>query len=450
MNIINKHIKGKHVSVKGTWFIALVCLSIVAGTYSNIFSLAAFAMAILAIFVLSDEDSLCMLSFIMPFANVFKISPDAQSFFTYIMVIYAACAVIRQGSVKTSFVVSLLSMVLLVVLQMFYETDIYRTIKLFVYVVFIYAAMNIRTTGDHEKVFMSYLLGIIVSSLIVSLGLIPNFERYVEAKDLGAAYDNEIRFAGLYSDPNYYTVNVIISLCLVIVLNHKKQLSNLAACVFGIILVTFAIMTYSKSAFLMLIFPLSMLLYSRIKKRNALLFLVLVFGSVVALMAILSGRIEAFNIVLERLGSGTNLNSLTTNRYSIWGDYIQHLSNINLQTFIGAGLGAEQIREQAAHNTYLDMLYYLGIVGTILLISAISVAGKSQKAPPQRNLLNYSVWISVLVLYFFLSELFYFDWSFHIMIALMVAQTDMQHIEPMGGPRNFERFRLRENASEKN
>ena len=83
MNAI-KDIKFSNTLTKGIWLPLLICFSIVAGTYISIFSLVAFALAVLAVVVLSDEDVICLVMFIMPFTNIFKSSPTSQSFFTYL------------------------------------------------------------------------------------------------------------------------------------------------------------------------------------------------------------------------------------------------------------------------------------------------------------------------------------------------------------------------------
>ena len=428
MNTSNKHIKGKHVSVKGTWFIALTCVAVLLGTYVNVFSYAAFVLAAIAIFILSEEDSLCLLIFIMPFANIFKSSVEAQSFFTHLMIFYAFCGIFRKREMERSFAVSFFFLVLFFVFQMFDNIDILRTIKLLVHVLLIYIATGIKTNDDHKKVFLSYVLGVIISSLLAALEIIPNLENYVHMKELGNAYGGESRFAGLYPDPNYYTVNVIISLCLVIVLNHKKQIGSIALWALVIPLVVFAIMTYSKSALFMLLLPLVMLLYSKIKRKNLLVFLILAIAASILFVGVFEGKIEAFDIVLQRLGSGEDIDELTTGRASIWDTYIKHLSKIDIHTFMGAGLGAELINGHGAHNTYIDLLYYLGIVGTTIVLITLFRASKQKITPKRKTVFNYSGWLCVIPLYFFLSELFYFDWSFHILMAILINKTDMQMI----------------------
>ena len=64
-------------------------------------------------------------------------------------------------------------------------------------------------------------------------------------------------------------------------------------------------------------------------------------------------------------------------------------------------------------------------MGTVLLSLVFYALIKIRKGTSKSNLLNYSVWISIALMYFFLSELFYFDWAFHILIAICVLKMDM-------------------------
>ena len=431
MNITNNYFRQQTSRIKGEWAALIICALVIMGTISHIFAYVAFALSVFALFFLSEEDRLCFVALLMPFANVFKSAPGAQSFFTYLLIVYVLYGLLQKPKMKASFLMSFLLLCAFVVLQMHANMDILKAIKFLVFVLFIYVAIGAKTTNDHRKVFLFYILGVIISSLVASLNIIPNLTDYVEEVALGGANNDEARFTGLYPDPNYYTVNVIISLCLVVILNHKKQLGTRPALLLAVPLVVFAIMTYSKSAFLMLLLPVVLLLYSRMKRKNHFVFLVLMIVVGLVLFGIFSGQFEAFAVVLERFGSDGNADDVTTGRYSIWMNYLNHLSDINVYTFIGAGMGAEYLNGRAAHNTYIDLMYYLGVIGIVILFVTIFNASKQKKTPPKRNLLNYGGWFCVIPMYFFLSELFFFDCPFHILMTLLIYKTDMQSVEVM-------------------
>jgi hypothetical protein len=273
--------------------------------------------------------------------------------------------------------------------------------------------------------FVFYIIGVVATSSLSALGVIPNLSDYIGSKEMMLQGEQIVRFAGMYGDPNYYTINLIISLCLIVILSHKKLLGVIPAVGLSALLIFFAGMTASKSAFLMLVLPLCFLMYSKLKKRNYFVLLVVAALSIVAVNLLFSGKIEIFNNALSRIDNAAEVNSLTTGRSNIWISYCEFFLDHSVSTLFGGGFGAQYWQEHAAHNTYIDMIYFLGVTGTVLLALVLFALIKIRKGPSKSNLLNYSVWICIALMYFFLSELFYFDWAFHILIAICVLRIDM-------------------------
>ena len=425
MNVSSNSIKALSWSSDGIWIAFAACIAIVAGTFYNIFSLVAFAISIIAIVSLSEEDSLCFMMFSMPFANIFKISPGAQSFFTYLLLFYVLLYFFKNQSINKSFLIAFLCLLVFLVAQMFLSVHILRMIKFLANILLVYIAINLEFTNEAKRVFVFYILGIVLTSLIAALNIIPNLVDYIGSNNMRYEYVWVSRFAGMYGDPNYYSINVIISLCLVVVLNHKKQLATLPSICLAVILLVFAGMTMSKSAFLMLILPAILLLYAKINKKNYAVFLCVIIVCAVFMTALFSGKIELFNKIIYRLKNAKDFSSLTTGRYKLWQNYLAFLLDNPKVVLFGRGLGAGILEDHAAHNTYIDVIYYLGIVGTTLLVSAFYTMIRIKKKSTRSNLLNYSVWICIAMMYFFLSELFYFDWAFHIIIAISISKINM-------------------------
>ena len=403
---------------------AIICGCVIGGTYSSLLSYAALLLSVVAFVVLSEEDSICLLMLLMPFANIFKASPTSQSFFTYLILFYVLWYLFKKRQINASFLLRFVFLLVFLVVQMIMSINLLRTVKFVANILLVYLAVNGDANEDNKRIYLYYILGMIISSAVAAFGVIPNLENYVGTKDLGYDYEELARFAGLYADPNYYSVNIIISLCLVVILRYKKQMRTIPALLFAAVLVTFAIMTYSKSAFLMLLLPLLMLLYSQIRSRKYFISVVLSLVAIVLVSSVLAGRIEAFNTILLRL-LGDDGGSLTTGRDVLWANYIGYLGESWWTAVVGGGFNAPLVENRAAHNTYIDLIYYLGLTGTVLLGSTFYAVIKLIPTPQKRNLLNYSVFLCIMAMYFFLSELFYFDWAFHIIIAVRILKTNM-------------------------
>ena len=419
---MDNRLRKKPNFMSATFFAPLVCLLIVVGTFNDAFDYFAILIS-LSVVLFLKEDALGFLTFIMPFANVFNRGPDTQSFFTYIFLFYVLWCFFTSKKISHSFLFSFLCLFAFLVLQMTISLNILRTVKFAANLGFIYLAISAQTEKENNKVFLFYILGIVISSAVVALNLIP--AEYITAKKLGNVQDEIVRFSGVYGDPNYYSVNLIISLCLIVILNHRRRLPAILAIGLAALLVTFAIMTFSKSVFLMMLLPLLMLLYSKIKQRKYLVLIILLIATVILMINILAGKIEAFEMVLSRFEGEEDAASLTTGRTDIWASYMQYLKQ-NLKVLIlGAGFSGQLLNEVAPHNTYIDLFYYMGLAGTFLLIVVLVSILKTGAAPSKKNLLNYSVFLSIAIMYFFLSELFYFDWPFHITLAILTLKTNM-------------------------
>ena len=410
---------------KAFWIALAVCAAIVAGTFTGIATYLAFALAVAAIVLLPEEDALCLMMMAMPFANIFKTSVDGQSFFTYLILFFIIWHFVRHHFVHTGFLKVLVFLVVYLAVQMSISVHILRSIKFVANLILIYLAAKTCDSNGVKKVCLFYILGIVLSSSVAVFNVIPNLSDYIGTKDITLENEQISRFAGTYADPNYYSINVIISLCLIVILNHKKALSTMPAITLGGILVMFSSLTLSKSAFLMLSLPLVLLLYAKVKSGKIFVVFCVLLACVVTAFEVFAGNIEMFNDVLQRFDQASDVNSLTTGRSNLWLNYFNYLVSHPTAFLFGGGFGAPLVDSLASHNTYIDMLYYLGIVGTILLISVLRVLSNIRSNTARLNLLNYSIWICIAIMYFFLSELFYFDWAFHIIIAILILRTNM-------------------------
>lgn len=418
----------KITSNKIRWAVSAVfALLILFGTYRNVFSLAAFLGCCLMIFFCDRESTLLQLFFVMPMANVFKLSPGTQSFFTILILLYVVLHLVLPR--KATMLAILFGVYVVVGELLAGQFELFKTVKLICNLLFLSSILNGKVEIRHKEFFLSYIIGNLVASVF---GTINSSFFKIQAYTGVEAYGNPnsdnmvTRFIGLYTDPNYYAVGLIISLCLIVVLFHRKEIKPLPALILAMPIVYFLILTYSKSALIMLLIILSFFIYSFHSKGNYFAVIASIFSAVIVICLAMSGQIPALDVILERFSAGetsegVDINSLTTGRFDIWLLYLKHLVN-NVKTAVfGSGIASDYVEGHAAHNTYLDSLYFLGVIGSGLLISLLAViSAQSRRVAIKRNIMNYSVMICIVIMYFFLSELFYFDPPFHIFLAFVV------------------------------
>lgn len=397
------------------WLIAIVTILIVLGTFNNFFSLAALFVCILNILIFDKESSMSMLMFLLPFSSIFKLSPSSQSFFTYIMLFYILYAIMIKQKIGVKFLMYLLALMTIVMLQAFASFDLLRFIKFFANIFLIYIAVNFDMEKWHSGIFLSFVFGVIISSLLSLPGVLPNLSSYVSVKDLGLSNDWLVRFSGMYGDPNYYSINVIISLCILVLLKHKREINLTLMICSTALLVYFAVITYSRSAFIMLLLPLLLFLYSNTKNKKYFLTAIFTVATLYIVALVFFNKIEVFNIVVSRFSAASG--DVTSGRINSWKNYITFFTRAPFSFMFGHGLGAALVGGMAPHNTYIDFLYYFGLIGTLVFLCAIATIPNFKIKGNARNILNYGIFACVGIMYFFISEIFYIDFPFHIIIA---------------------------------
>lgn len=406
---------------------ALLAVLLLFSTFHTVFSLVAFAICALIIFFCDREFILLQMLFIMPMANIFKMSPDAQSFFTIVLLLYVVFHLVLPRNATA--IITLFAFYIVVMQLIMGEFDLFRTIKLVCNILFLSSVLNNQVKTRHREIFLSYIIGNIVASVIALMDS-PTFKivSYVGVEAIGDPDKGTqvTRFTGLYADPNYYSVGLIISLCLLVVLYHRNELKVLPSVLLACPIIYFLLITYSKSAVIMILLILVFLLYSLTVKKKFVPIIILSFSAVVIIVLAISGQVPALQVVVERFMvsdtlDGLDVNRLTTGRFNLWMTYAKHIIQ-NLRVIIfGNSITAGLLDDRAAHNTYIDVIYHLGTIGTVLLLVSLkAILTQSTRMKIKRNILNYSVLICILIMYFFLSELFYYDPPFHIFLAFIL------------------------------
>lgn len=406
------------------------CILITMGLLHPAFSYIALLLCVFFIACCQEQDTLCILFMVLPFANIFKAGPGSQSFFTYIILFYILWHFIQRIKVPITIIeIIILSIYLLSVQLAFDSLKLLRYIKFVINFMFMYYAFEHYEERNTEKFFLFYIIGMLLTSIIKISGVFPNIVQFVAEKDMGFSTGRSLRFSGLYGDPNYYSVNLIISMCLVVILFHKGKIGVIATITLLAGFVWFAAMTGSKSALFMLALPAILLIYSNFKSKRYFLVSLFFLVAVSVVILIIDGKISIFNNTLERITKVAGVDDLTTGRSEIWREYAGFFStNLNV-LLLGAGIGAQLVGGHAAHNTYIDMLYYLGILGSAFSLIILAKIRNMLLETKQKNLLNYCVIITIMTMYVFLSQLFYFDLAFQIMLALIVLRMDMSKKE---------------------
>lgn len=407
-----------------------MAILVLFGTYNSIFTIFAFMVGMWICIQSSSQFGICLLFFLLPLATIFKLSPNQTSLFTFLEIIWVLCAFYkRRLKATTKDLLVFFFTIYLIICQIFNGgISITVTAKLTFGLLMVLMIEKIKLHKNYANIFLSYVGGIIISSFMkFADSSVFRISSYIETKTerlVGAdANDRVSRFSGLYGDPNYYSVNLIIAIILILILYEKRKLTLLQTIMLVVPLIIFIAMTGSKSAFLMLTIPTILFVYVNLKNRHYIVALIAVLVIIFAIQMILNGRISIFSVAIERLiSNNSNINDLTSGRGELWVNFIIYICAHLSVLLFGRSVLHVLLNNMAPHNTYIDFVYQLGLVGTIwLFIILIAVWKNITLSRNKKNIMNYSVLGSIIILYFFLSEFQYIDFPFHIILCLVVA-----------------------------
>lgn len=361
---------------------------ICAGLWVNkYFIVVAAAFTVITALLGKMEYCFYQLFFTLPFSMIYKLSPDSTSLFTYVMLVVGAVFIFRQKSFEKNFIGSLAVTAVYLIIGM--GDNYTTTVKMILGFCLFYIFVKRISPADFKNHIMAFTLGMIGSSCI---GLLKGNWSRIDAyySDMNSIYIGGVasfRFSGLYLDPNYYSISAIfaISLCIMLFIS-KRGNRMLLGTVVGVLTV-FGFISYSKM-FLITISALALILIigglESPKKMLIVAFSAPAIGAVVYKWMLKNNYIAT---MMDRFSG----NDISTGRFEIWKAYSRHINNSITTLVFGDGLRAEYLSVGGPHNTYLEAVYYIGLIGTVLFLITIFVVFKCRKLDIKRGILNYTL-----------------------------------------------------------
>lgn len=405
-----KHIRGQSINVKILLLqllVLLVCISM--SIFNKQFIYVTFGVTLLTILLNLNQYVFCQLFFLIPFTVIYKTSPESSSFFAYLLLISAINIIARE---KAN-LIYLIPIGIYLLIGLLNKPDLW--LKLMAgWVLMSYFVHN----ADIDKVkyiSLSFALGIIFSSLwgLVKFD-IPQLAIYINDTNgeymLGERID---RFCGLYYDPNYYAVSVIMALFMMLNLGALGKIDKRIAFPLSAILLYFGAMTYSKmfmlAALLTILTQLNNVI--RYSKNKFIVFLVLVVIAIIAIPRFIESSFVA------HFSDRFQTRDLTSGRFDLVSSYLTYIfSNIDI-LFLGKGLGGELYGTHGPHNTFVESLYYLGLIGTTIYTMTISKIFSKNRLITRRTPKNYVLVAIFCVLLSSLGLLIMNDLMFYFIIV---------------------------------
>lgn len=377
------------------------------------------------------EQTALLLFFMLPFASVYKLRPGAMSLFT-VLELLAVCLLALRARRCSLWVLT--SGALLGLYALCSPGRGLTAVLKLLLLLFLFYCLSGPAAACTGQIAETFACGLLVSSAFSLLcGRMPAVARYVQAVYSYTPRGEVWRFTGLYSDPNYYAVNLVVckfTLLLVWARQGPKRgfwgLSvGLSACL---------LLTVSKSAVIMYTLYL-LVLAGVLLRRRRLAGLGLLCGLALAFWLACRSDWSYFALLRARFRSA-DLNGLTTGRLAWLAGYARFAAARLPRLLFGVGAGQPYLRfhgrPRAPHNTGMDLLYYLGLAGAALLCLSLVCIWRLRSRPVRRGPLHWMPLLSMGMTYFFLSGLFSIDVPFHLALVCAAWNLPAEELQKEG------------------
>ena len=393
---INAQEKSKY-SPKYVLFICVVfSVLILVRAWSNV-ALYAFAGVSLLVFLVSNlGHCIAFLFFLLPFATILKQNVNGMSVFALLFFLVVVKMVLSRRRVDAKLLAALI--VFFVYTLLFTGVAKLTTIATMIAgILMLYCLKQDNVDVDMTSLVVVYSVAICLSSVLALYKeSLPIINIFVEDAMLKLGEDEyALRFSGLQGNPNYYTLDIVVALSAIVALLYYKKEKNITLTICMIALSVFGLMSVSRSFLIAWIVLLICWFFLSVKQGagKVLSSLLVVAIGVVVVYYFAFDYVNAFLFRFSEEQTGT-LNDMTTGRIGIWQAYLETIFGDLKILFFGNGLNTVlKPGGKGTHNTYLESLFYLGIVGTAILVISIGISIK-------RVAFRGVAWLPVLVLAF--------------------------------------------------
>ena len=355
----------------------LACLLLVlAQTVGNGFLLLLVLIGCLLLAALACRQGLAIpvLLFFLPWSPLMKLAPGRISFYTIGLLICCALALAQDGMRLTvrQVVLAASLMALTLTAKILQTGSITNDYLMFVFMLLLFpcVARSCPRATSFRCATMFFAGGIFSAAILARLvAHYPNISRYIIVE----SYLTVTRLSGFYGDPNFYSAHVTACLAGVLVLlsRETEKRRQILLAVVSVALLYCGLLSASKTFVLtvacLFLFWLPILLergnYGSARTR-------LLFGVLCAVAFVLVS--PAFRQVLQIIGArfteGEGLAGLTTNRTTLWLQYLTAFVHDIPLTLFGAGYTSVNLFRKASHNTLIQAVNQFGILGIPLLL----------------------------------------------------------------------------------
>lgn len=320
-----------------------------------------------------------LMLFYLPWATIMKLSPGTFSFFSLVSIIILARLVIKSRKLNNlNAMVAGLLLIGMMILTSVARAEAMPTSFIrfgMVLLMLTWYISDKENYPDFEVCTIFYSAGMLLASGMAYLLLAsPGMQRFISV--MNYANIKVTRLAGFNQDPNYFAMQVLLAVvCLFILSNHTRSTLKKVIQFSAIGCLLFFGLTSVSKMFLISLVMIGLvwfigMLTSRndVSQKVTVILLCAALATVIVSTQLFSDMIDEY---LKRFAEITNVSSLTTGRSDLQAFYINYiLNNIDvLLCGVGFILKYPAGVPNNVHNTPIDFIYRLGIIGTALFVT---------------------------------------------------------------------------------
>ena len=406
VSISNNQIWGNAYPVRGIELIAGLLL--LSPFFASIPAYAAFAVCLYRL-IRYDSKVFCTdFCVLVPLSQLFR-TAGGMSLMVYLSLAAIIWFLVRDGIRRDWAFVMLLAVLNYLVLR--FQMNITNFLLCFSQLALLWFLMSKQDPISAERSLKAFCICLLFSSVCALLLRNTWQIRALRGAEVPAFFgSSQMRFQGLFSDPNYYMYLLIAALAILIKLYDVKRIRRVWFLIMTVALTVFGILTYSKTFFLMLVVLCAVYIVWQLLKGNYLLGIGLILVIVVSGSFLLFSERSPFAVVLTRLANGSSLSDLTTGRTDLFLLYLNEIFDSPISFLFGKGMMAGNLGMDP-HNLYLEIVYYIGVCGLLLFAAyfgtIMAIASRRSKSLSGKDMIaRYLVLLMVFLLNFTLHGMY--------------------------------------------
>lgn len=354
--------------------VLLLCVAQVFG--STILILPCLAAFLLLVgWSCSQNYTLPILLFFLPWSPVLRTSPLGYSFFTFGLILVCGISIIKKRFKfrKYPIVAGILLLFLTLVSKVIDGSGLTFDYIAFIMLIFLFPVVKGEWTlkkYDFYQVVVFFSLGVIIAALCaLNLTIFPNIARYIRVD----AYATITRRSGFYGDANFYTAQITAAMggCLLLLLQEKKAGRFVSVVVLLLLLLYSGFLSGSKSFILVTILAVGLWLIALLRKPGRTgLKIGAVSGVVLVILVVATSALfgDLLEVVLTRFSYSKDMDSFTTGRTDLWMMYLEELVGDAKVFFLGKGFTNIKVEGRGSHNTLIQAFFQFGFIGVPVLV----------------------------------------------------------------------------------